>query len=319
MKLAAGMLLTLLATLASARSVDKLAKPPTNLLQASGRQPFSSEPQGVLDQLGPFGSTSDLAGAGAGNGAAHSADFFTKDFEKMDELPNSPPMSQKKQQCHPKCRWSCGKSDYCNSLCSPRCQPPKCVTACKKIALKACKRVCKDPQCAVVCPPQCEHGRCPKCKTVCGASVCSLNCGQSMCENSCADPDCVWDCKLNPACEKPQCKMTCDNSVCSFGKDQKLPDDHEVPYMGQEVAWKGLGKIPVANLAAFAPKQFSKPGLMNQGAKPMKGAKKVPKGGIKSITGDTGVVSEATVNGPVRWVSNMPSAPKILAPSSHLR
>lgn len=189
--------------------------------------------------------------------------FFVADSEKMDELPNS--ASNQKPKCHPKCKWDCGTSS-CNTKCEPRCQAPKCVTACKKPILAQCKRVCKDPQCAVVCPPQCEHGTCPKCKTVCGASVCALECGAGRCESQCADPDCVWDCKADPVCAKPTCKMSCDTTVCSFGKDQKLPNNHEAPYVGQEIAWKGLGKIPAEHLAEFAPQSFEKVELPN-GAK----------------------------------------------------
>jgi len=241
--------------------------------------------------------------------------FFTKDAEKMDELPNYDNKNPK-NKCHPKCKWTCGTTK-CNNKCQVSfCAPPKCVTACKKPTMAKCKRVCKDPQCAVVCPPQCEHGACPKCKTVCGASICALQCGDAnRCESQCADPDCKWACKADLACAKPECKMKCDTSVCSFGKDQKLPSDADVPYMGQEVAWKGLGKIPAENLAAFAPKSFSKPLVMKTGAKLLKGAKPMPKGGIKSITGDTGIVSEATVTKGVSWTNGVQQAKTILAPS----
>lgn len=208
-----------------------------------------------------------------GSGQQQPDGFFTRDFEKMDELPNYH-QNLKQGQCHPKCRWDCGTSD-CNTKCEPRCKAPKCVTACKKPSMAKCKRVCKDPQCAVVCPPQCEHGMCPKCKTVCGASVCAMECGQGRCESQCADPDCAWDCKADAACAKPTCKMTCDSTVCALGKDQKLPSEHEVPYMGQEIAWKGLGKIPVENLADFAPKSFEKVQLP-EGAKMLGGAQPLP-------------------------------------------
>lgn len=208
-----------------------------------------------------------------GSGQQQPDGFFTMDFEKMDELPNDQHNFKQGQsrQCHPKCKWNCGTSN-CNTKCQPRCKAPKCVTACAKPTMAKCKRVCKDPQCAVVCPPQCEHGNCPKCKTVCGASVCGMECGQGRCESQCADPDCTWDCKADPACAKPACKMTCDTKVCSFGKDQKLPNEHEVPYMGQEIAWKGLGKIPVENLGSFAPQSFEKVQLPG-GAQMMRGAK----------------------------------------------
>merc|ERR1719424_1825735 len=130
-----------------------------------------------------------------------------------------------KKSCHPKCRWTCGTGkngadalnggadgtnpnafgangagsaggmggggEACNSLCSPRCKPPVCVTGCKKMSLAGCKRTCKDPVCAVVCPPQCEHGTCPKCKTICGPSICELSCGKAACSSTCADPKCV--------------------------------------------------------------------------------------------------------------------------------
>jgi len=219
--------------------------------------------------------------------------FFVKDFEKMDELPNY--QNTKKGQCHPKCRWDCGTS-ACNTKCEPRCKPPKCVTACKKPTMAKCKHTCKDPQCAVVCPPeQCEHGACPKCKTVCGASVCLTECGEGRCESQCADPECVWDCKADVACAKPTCKMSCDTAVCSFGKDQKLPNENEVPYLGQEVAWKGLGKIPVEHLDEFAPESFSKVQLPT-GSKMFGGAEPAPKDGLKSITGATPVSVTGTVD-----------------------
>jgi len=267
-------LVALSETLAFASPVDTVAKTvrASNLLQAT--KAASGDAHRVASKTGcfpPFCPFSTLPGGEGSSGVGEHPDFFTKDFEKMDELPNYDNTNTKKQ-CHPKCRWTCGTSS-CNSLCTPRCKAPKCVTACKKISLASCKRVCKDPQCAVVCPPQCSHGRCPKCKTICGPSTCALTCGKAACESTCADPDCVWDCKPNPACAKPTCKMTCDHAVCDFGKDQKLPSDHEVPYMGQEIAWKGLGKIPEANLGEFAPKALSMPKLLG-GAKMMPGAMK---------------------------------------------
>lgn len=317
MKLTVAALLALLGALASASPVNTVAKTArgksSNLLQASR----SGQPLAEVVQSNPcFGAffcpESNLAGAKDGTGPAHGVDFFTKDFEKMDELPNY--VNQKKKQCHPKCRWTCGTS-HCNSLCEPRCKPPKCVTACKKVSLAKCKRTCKDPQCAVVCPPQCEHGMCPKCKTVCGESVCSLQSGKALCESTCADPDCVWDCKPNPVCAKPTCQMKCDEAVCSFGPDQKLPNDHEVPYMGQEIAWKGLGKIPEEHLAEFAPETFSKP-KMPEGAKMFGGAEPVPKAGMKSLTGETGITMEAEKDGPTRWVASTPQKNMVLAPSA---
>jgi len=45
--------------------------------------------------------------------------------------------------------------------------------------------------------------------------------------------------------------------------------------MGQEIAWKGLGKIPEKNLGEFAPKTFSMPKLLG-GAKLRGGAEKNP-------------------------------------------
>lgn len=311
MKIAARVLLALYVALASASPVKTVAKDAkgSNLLQKvgchSGQHPCAG---------GIFSPESNLAGAVDGIGGGQSPDFFTKDFEKMDELPNYKAQLGSKKQCHPKCRWSCSKTAACNSLCEPRCKAPKCVTACKKISLARCKRVCKDPQCAVVCPPQCEHGTCPKCKTVCGESVCELSCGQSKCESTCADPACTWDCKPNPVCEKPVCKMTCDSAACTFGKDQTLPNDAEVPYMGQEIAWKGLGKIPEEHLAEFAPLEFSKP-LLPGGAKPMEGSKPLPAGGLKSINGNQGISQEAVVDGPTRWAGNAPQPNIILAPS----
>jgi len=219
-----------------------------------------------------------------GTGSQQQPDtFFTTDAEKMDELPNAVNLDQKKKQCHPMCKWTCGTGGTggtlkkCNSKCEPRCKAPKCATACKKPTMAKCKRTCKDPQCAVVCPQSitCETGNCPMCKTVCGASICSMDCGQeNRCESQCADPVCTWDCKADLACAnaaKPVCKMKCDNAVCSFGAEQKLPTESEVPYMGQEIAWKGLGKIPAEDLAHFAPKAFTKVELPT-GAKMFGGA-----------------------------------------------
>lgn len=209
--------------------------------------------------------------------------FFAADAEKMDELPNyQQTAATKGKQCHPKCRWSCGTSN-CNTKCQPRCKAPKCVTACKKPTMAKCKRVCADPQCAVVCPPQCEHGSCPQCKTVCGASICAMECGQERCESQCADPECTWDCKADPACAKPSCKMTCDTKVCSFGKEQKLPTSAEAPYLGKEIAWQGLGKIPEEHLAEFAPESFAKVQLPG-GAEMFGGAQPMPSGGVDAIS-----------------------------------
>lgn len=236
-------------------------------------------------------------------------DFFVKDFERMDELPE---YNITKPRCHPKCKWSCSNSK-CNTRCQPRCQPPKCVTACKKPTMAKCKRVCKDPLCAVVCPPQCEHGTCPKCKTVCNEPVCDLECGQGRCESHCADPDCVWDCAPDPVCAKPECKLKCDTTVCTFGKDQKLPNDHDAPYLGEEIAWKGLGKIPVEHLGEFGPKSFTKVELP-KGAKLFGGAKMVPPAGLKSITGETGVKAVADVTG-VRQIQHAPGYERILVPN----
>lgn len=290
MKLTA-ILFILHSALVSASPVNIAAKRARsgNLLQASREgQPIQF---GGTDCRGFFCPESNLPGAASGNGPVHPVDFFVKDFEKMDELPNY--KTPKKGQCHPKCRWSCD-NPHCNSVCQPRCKPPKCVTACKKINLSKCKRTCKDPQCVVYCPPQCEHGACPKCKTRCGESLCALNCGKSNCESTCSEPDCMWDCKVNPRCQKPICKMTCDTSVCSFGKEDVLPDDHEVPYMGQEVAWKGLGKIPAEHLAEFAP-EIPGGALLPESPGLMGGSAPLPQGGLKSLSGDTGLTMTPTI------------------------
>lgn len=248
--LAVALLLTLRNNLASASSIRRTPRP--NLLQA-GRHAANA--------------SSDVDG----NGKQQPDAFFSQDFEKMDELPSQhQSLAIKQGQCHPKCRWNCGSSD-CNTKCEPRCKAPKCVTACSKPTVAKCKRVCKDPQCAVVCPPQCEHGTCPKCKTVCGPSICAMECGENRCESQCADPDCTWDCKADPACAKPSCKMSCDTKVCNFGNDAKLPNEREVPYLGQEVAWKGLGKIPADSLGEFAPQSFEKVQLP-EGAEMLGGA-----------------------------------------------
>lgn len=261
-----------------------------------------------------FAADSNLPGDCRGRGNAHAVDFFVKDFEKMDELPN---YEIPKKKCHPKCRWQCD-DPHCNSLCEPRCKPPKCVTACKKVNLAKCKRVCQDPQCAVVCPPQCEHGTCPKCKTVCGEQNCALQCGRSRCESSCADPDCVWDCKPNTKCQKPTCKMVCDTTVCPLGQDQQMPNSHEVPYMGQEIAWKGLGKIPEGDLEAFAGQPIGGAKLFNgaTGGLPP-GALPLPPGGLQTIKGTTGVTAQADVDDEVDWRFGKQNKPKtLLAPSA---
>jgi len=78
-----------------------------------------------------------------------------------------------------------------------------------------------------------------------------------------------------------------------------LPSEHEAPYLGQEIAWRGLAKVPADHLEGFAPQQFGKTKMMG-GAEPMKGPKPVPPGGIQSITGKTGITVEADVNGGVR-------------------
>lgn len=278
MKLAVLTVVALSGSLVAGSPVNTVAKSAraSNLLQSARATSASDSHKAASGAacIPPFCPWSNLPGGEGSSGTGYTPEFFTKDFEKMDELPaydNTNP----KHQCHPKCRWTCGTTS-CDSLCKPRCKAPKCVTACKKINLSGCKRTCKDPQCAVVCPPQCSTGTCPKCKTVCGESVCQLQCGKGQCESSCADPDCVWDCKPNPACAKPQCKMICDAPTpCAFGKDVKLPNDHEVPYLGEEIAWKGLGKIPGKDFADFTPKTFAMPKLL-EGAKLMPGAQKKP-------------------------------------------
>lgn len=286
------MLFALRSHLASVNSVAVANLPKSNLLQASRHVAVSNS------------STDAVHG-----GEQQPDSFFTKDFEKMDELQND--HSNKKRQCHPKCKWDCGTTS-CNQKCEPRCQPPKCVTACKKPTMAKCQRTCKDPQCAVVCPPQCEHGECPKCKTVCGESICALECGQNRCESQCADPECAWDCKADMACAKPTCKMTCDSTVCAFGKDQKLPSEIEAPFVGQEVAWKGLGKIPEEHLAEFAPQTLTGAQLPT-GAEMFGGSKPLPKGGLESIKAQSFSVEPEVTEG-VRWVNS--AAPKqILAPS----
>lgn len=274
-----------------------------NLLQASRRAAAASS-QRQLPSTKLFGEDFDQS-------AQRSVEFFTKDFERMDELRE---YNQTKRQCHPKCTWHCGTSS-CNNRCQPRCQAPKCVTACKKPTMAKCNRVCKDPQCAVVCPPQCEQGTCPKCKTVCGEAVCNMECGPDRCESHCADPDCVWDCAPDPVCAKPTCKLSCDTTVCTFGKDQRLPDHHETPYLGEEIAWKGLGKIPAEHFAEFAPKTFTKV-QAPEGAQMFDGAKPLPAAGVKSLAGETGVKATGESSGQVRWLKQLPAKDIILAPNT---
>jgi len=255
-----------------------------NLLQGG------QEPDGFFEPA-PVGNRRTL-------GNAHDEQWFTRDAERMDELPNY--SNQKKQQCHPKCTWTCG-SQRCDTHCTPICKAPKCRTTCKKTLMSSCKRVCRDPQCAVVCPPQCEHGTCPQCKTVCSKPICLLNCGPR-CESHCDDPDCVWDCKPDPGCAKPQCKLTCDAPpVCKFGKLQELPNEHEAPYLGQEVAWKGLGKIPESHFAELAPLAAEKNWQDPQPGKYFeKGPEALPPN-FEMPSGDTGITKTASVSDVIRW------------------
>mmetsp|Transcript_65934 Transcript_65934/g.103772 ORF Transcript_65934/g.103772 Transcript_65934/m.103772 type:complete len:390 (+) Transcript_65934:65-1234(+) len=222
-----------------------------------------------------------------------------------------------KKGCHPRCIWKCEEKP-CNTKCEPRCNAPKCATACEKPKLGECRRNCRDPMCAVVCPPQCEHGACPDCKTVCGDPICTLDCGNRRCESRCADPECVWDCTPDPACAKPQCHLECEQTICAIGKEEKLPSAYEAPYLGQEVAWQGFGKVPVDHLRAYAA-TMPVGAAMPSGAVSMTGAQMVPAAGLKSLqtagccAQDMGVNATAEIVG---WQQSQQMSPTmILAPS----
>lgn len=224
-------------------------------------------------------------------------DWFSVDMEKMDELPN---YNIAKKKCHPTCKWNCGNTK-CDSKCKPICKPPKCATSCKKPIMSKCQRKCKDPNCAVVCPPQCEHGQCPQCTTVCNKPVCLLDCGRR-CESHCADPECTWDCK-DDDCQKPDCKLECESpKVCELGKLNELPPKGVAPYVGQDVAWQGLGKVPQETLANMraVPMNGSLP---MGGADLMGGAKMIPvtAAAYSGWTVVTDIEAPAKIVGPTRW------------------
>uniref|UniRef100_A0A7S0ZWS2 Uncharacterized protein n=1 Tax=Noctiluca scintillans TaxID=2966 RepID=A0A7S0ZWS2_NOCSC len=133
--------------------------------------------------------------------------FFTDDPQKMILLPNYRG-GLLHRRCHPTCTWDCGHR--CNTLCAPTCRPPQCVTTCQHIFMTSCEHMCGDPHCTVVCPPQCEHGRCPDCRTVCATPVCALHCGGAHCQTRCAEPQCDYTCHADPSCQ-PECKLRCDH------------------------------------------------------------------------------------------------------------
>jgi len=174
----------------------------------------------------------------------------------MDELPPYPAVPKKK--CHPKCTWDCGTP--CQETCQAFCEAPKCETRCKEVDMSKCKRRCNtEPQCSIICPPQCEHGECPECQTVCNKPDCPLDCGPSQCENVCADPVCTWRCQPDPKCEA-HCKLRCEDAkICGLehaNDGPELPNEHLTAALGWEVAWKGFGKVPpehMQELKAYKP------------------------------------------------------------------
>mmetsp|Transcript_30363 Transcript_30363/g.69880 ORF Transcript_30363/g.69880 Transcript_30363/m.69880 type:complete len:318 (-) Transcript_30363:169-1122(-) len=184
------------------------------------------------------------------------ATFFDKDAIRMDELP--PYSLAPKKKCHPKCTWDCGTP--CQETCQAFCEAPKCETRCKEVDMSKCKRRClTEPQCTIICPPQCEHGDCPECQTVCNKPDCPLDCGPSQCENVCADPVCTWKCQPDPKCEA-HCKLRCEDAkICGFdhaNDGPELPNEHLTAALGWEVAWKGFGKVPAEHmeeLKAYTP------------------------------------------------------------------
>jgi hypothetical protein len=169
------------------------------------------------------------------------SDFFTHDAEKMDELPDY----GKPKGCHPKCTWNCGGG--CDQVCNPVCAPPKCETSCGALSLSMCHQRCGPPRCAVVCPPQCEHDECPKCKTICGPPDCQTICNPN-CESRCADPQCSWNCKPSDQCAAPQCKLDCTGpKVCNMNADTNARPN--VPIQpDKRVMSRGLGNLDPTSL-----------------------------------------------------------------------
>lgn len=149
--------------------------------------------------------------------------LLTKSTKQRQEQPQGGHLANQQGGCHPKCWWSCGDAD-CDETCEPVCAPPQCETACAPINLLTCGQKCDPPKCAIVCPSMlCEHGDCPKCKTVCGPPVCRTACADPICESQCADPVCSWKC--NPGkCEQPKCSLSCGGAkMCGLDNAGKRP------------------------------------------------------------------------------------------------
>lgn len=117
------------------------------------------------------------------------------------------------------CKWKCAEKS-CDKKCTPKCKAPRCQTRClgkASVSTNMCKMTCDKPQCAVICPNECDQSSgCPgMCTTQCGTPVCKLACNDTLaCKQVCENPICDWNCtapdKESPECKKPECILTCE-------------------------------------------------------------------------------------------------------------
>merc|ERR1719473_1671447 len=108
---------------------------------------------------------------------------------------------------------------------------------------RKCKMECNKPQCAVICPNECDQSSgCPgKCTTQCGHPECKLRCNDTLtCTEVCENPICEWDCAKPKECAKPDCQMHCDLPQCAGSTYRDMP-----PLSAHEMVVESFG----ANLA----------------------------------------------------------------------
>jgi len=61
---------------------------------------------------------------------------------------------------------------------------------------------------------------------------------------------------------------TAGGSPCRLGNEEQLPDERQALYLGNEITWKGLGKVPSSHLDALKALPLEGSGLIN-GALPL--------------------------------------------------